>query len=307
MSCKDPRKITGEIFEVERFAIHDGEGIRTTVFFSGCPLRCAWCANPESQRRTAQIMYWKSRCIGCMACVRECPKKALEPGPDGLIRESACVYCGHCVEVCTAMAQTWIGTVRTAEELFAELMRDKCFFQNTNGGVTFSGGEALQQSEFLIAVAEMCHEAGISTALETSGYAPEKTLAAAAEVIDEFLFDFKCMDSHRHEQLTGVGNERILKNFEWLVAHGMRVRARYPVIGGYNDDEDNVDQLIAYLQRQCAGCRVDLLPYHTLGVSKYTRLQLAYPAETARRPSEERLSRIREKFQEAGFTVTIGG
>lgn len=307
MNCKEQKTCSGEIFEVERFAIHDGPGIRTVVFFRGCPLHCLWCANPESQRCSPQIMYWKSRCIGCMTCVKECPKQALVPGNDGIFRNDCCVYCGHCVDNCTAEAQTWIGSNVTAESIFREVVRDKSFYANTGGGVTFSGGEALLQSELLIETARLCRNAGIHTAIETSGYAAMETIQKVIPWVDLFLFDFKCMDPQRHIALTGVDNTGILQNFQYLLQEHCQITVRYPLIGGYNDDADNVAQMIAYLREQCPGCRVDILPYHTLGVSKYKRLQMEYPAVKAYKPSEEDIRKIRQAFETAGFRVNVGG
>lgn len=307
MSCKKKSALTAEVFEIERFAVHDGSGIRSVIFLRGCPLRCIWCANPESQQRVPQIMFWKSRCIGCLRCVNECPEKALSVDKEGLIRSDACIYCNHCVDICTAMAQTRIGVVRTVDEVFEEIIRDKAFYESTGGGVTFSGGEALMQGNFVIAVAKKCHAEGVSTAIETSGFASSEVFEKVVSHIDEVLFDFKCMDSKRHEQLTGVGNAQIFRNFERLLELGRNFRVRYPVIGGCNDDEQNVAMMLSYLRQHCPGCNVDLLPYHTLGVGKYTRLQLAYPAERAIKPTENQMRQLQERFAKNGFRVTVGG
>ena len=309
MSCNRPAPtaVRGEIFEIERFAVHDGGGIRTVVFFRGCPLRCLWCANPESQRRTPQIMYWRTRCIGCGACVAGCPANALTAGEDGIRRGGNCIYCGRCVNACTAEAQTWIGRSETAEDVFQELLRDKAFYNTTGGGVTFSGGEPLAQPDFLTALAQLCRQAGIHTAIETSGYAPAAVIDRVIPVIDEFLFDFKCMDRERHQQLTGVDNSVILRNFEKIAGAGCDIRARYPVIGGYNDSSENAEQLAAYLTAHAPGCRIDLLPYHALGVGKYDRLQMAYPASAAFTPAREKIQQLRSCLEAAGFVLTVGG
>ena len=309
MNCNQQKGniLSGEIFEIERFAIHDGRGIRTVVFFRGCPLRCLWCANPESQQKKHQIMFWKSRCIGCGTCIRECPTKSLSLCNGSIYRSNSCIYCGNCVQVCTSMAQTWIGKIETVDTVFQEILRDKEFYHHTGGGVTFSGGEALAQSDFVIALAERCRLEGIHTAVETSGYVPETVIEAVIPLIDEFLFDFKCMDSEKHKTLTGVGNKRILRNFEKIIEAKAKVVVRFPLIGGYNDDDENVHQLADYLFQHFPECKIDLLPYHSLGVSKYERLQMEYCAKMAYTPTSERVQTIREYLEKRGFHITIGG
>ena len=298
----------GTVFEIERFAINDGPGIRSIVFLKGCPLRCKWCANPESQKPHAQLMYWASRCMGCRRCIGVCPNSALS-WTDGriVIDRDKCEVCGTCADVCNSEALTSIGRVMSVGEVMDVVSRDENFYTKSGGGITFSGGEVFSQTEFLGALARACKSRGYHTCIETSGYAAWESIAAVMEHIDMFLYDFKCMDNKRHEQFIGRGNGLIQDNYKKLVEQGKNVVARVPVIPGVNNDEENFRKLGEFLKKHNPGCRIDLLPYHRLGVTKYDRLDMGYDMAELEPPSKEEMGKHRGYLADMGFHVTIGG
>lgn len=302
------REIRGRIFEIERFAINDGPGIRTIVFMKGCPLQCQWCANPESQKPYTQLMYWINRCIGCKRCISRCPNRALSwDGSKIVIDRSKCVKCGTCAQACNSNALTTVGEEKTVEEVMKIVSRDERFYKKSGGGVTFSGGEMLAQAEFVTQLAKACKEKGYHTCVESCGFAPWDKIAMLMNYIDVFLYDFKCMDSARHKHFTGVPNEGILNNYKNLLKHGKTVVTRVPVIPGVNNNMENFQALADFLLEYNPGCRMDLLPYHSLGVSKYDRLSMDYKLRDLATPSEEEMEGYRRFFLDKGFYVTIGG
>lgn len=299
---------SGTVFEIERFAVNDGPGIRTVVFLKGCPLRCLWCANPESQKNVNQLMYWSTRCIGCGECIRVCPQGALSRGESGIVRDTEkCILCGACADACNSEAFTVIGGEMSAEQVADIVERDRDFYASSGGGVTFSGGEVMAQPDFLAALAKECKSRGISTCVETSGFAPWSAFEKSMPYIDQYLYDIKCMDPVRHRELTGVPNDIILANFEKLVRAGKPVRPRMPIIPGCNDRDSDMEQAADFLAGICPGVRVDLLPYHSLGVSKYDRLGMNYDLPETAPPSNERMEELAAFFKERGFAVTVGG
>ena len=301
------QEIFGKIFDIERFAISDGSGIRTVVFFKGCPLRCLWCANPESQMSGKQIMYWPNRCIGCGNCTHNCPQQAIMLTDKGVVRNERCILCGHCAKICNTMALTLVGQCITVDEIIKQLEKDEEFYKETSGGITFSGGEPLMQKEFLLALSSACKARGYHTSIETSGYAEWALIDAVKEYIDDFLYDFKCMDSTRHKIFTGVDNTVILENFIRLVRSGKYVVARIPVVPGYNAEMDDMAAIADFLEKNNPGCHVDLLPYHQLGISKYQRLDIPYRALSAAIPEPAYMEKVKQMFLSRGFQVTIGG
>lgn len=314
--------LRGRIFNIQRFSVHDGPGIRTTVFFKGCPLRCVWCHNPESIRAEVELTLVESRCIHCDQCIEACPTgrlAALEA--DDVSGAPECTLCGACAEVCPTEARQIVGRSVTVEELLTEVLRDRLFFDDSGGGVTFSGGEPLSQPDFLAAVLEACRAEGVRTAVDTSGFCRLEDLLRIAPWTDLFLFDLKHMDDARHRELTGVSNRRILENLVALTAAtaasgpgsapapddgAPRVRIRVPVIPGKNDDRANLDAVARFAASLPGVRQVDLLPYHPHGLGKLERLGAPAPAETIAPVDPARLALLAAVVRDAGLEPRIG-
>lgn len=272
------------IYDIERTSVVDGPGIRTTVFFKGCNLSCAWCHNPESQRAEAQLLYYRDRCIGCGACERVCANKL-----------TSCSLCGACAAHCPQGARELCGAAYTVDELMEEILKDRDFYAATGGGVTFSGGECMLQIDFLEQILRACRAQGIHTAVDTAGYVPFARFARLLDCADLFLYDVKCMDAERHKHYTGVDNSLILDNLARLLASGAAVWVRVPIIPTVNDEEREMLRIRAFLD-SCAHPvqRVALLPYHEMGTQKYAALGKEAAAFSP--PSEELMARLRGVF-----------
>lgn len=295
-----------DIFEIERFAIHDGPGIRTTVFFQGCPLRCAWCANPESQTIGRHMMFFSKQCSGCGSCVQACLQGAVSitEGKAACDREK-CVSCGVCADVCPNSAIKVSGKKITCDELFDIVRRDADYYQTTGGGVTLSGGEALLQIRKLVPFLEQCQQQNISIAVETCGSVSEELISMALRYVDLFLFDLKTLDSEKFARFTGGKLETILAAFEHITARDpARLVARVPVIPGFNDDE--VPEIMAYAAAHSVK-EVHLLPYHTLGMAKYAQLGKAYPYPVLESMSPAALQPYVQQGADMGLIIRIGG
>lgn len=297
----------GVISEIERYAIKDGPGIRTVVFLKGCPLTCRWCANPETQKSIYQLMYWPNRCIGCRQCISECSTGALSFGKDGVkINRSGCVSCGACTQACNSQALTMAGQCKTVDNIMKIIVKDLPYYQTSGGGVTFSGGEAASQGDFLCELAKECKKHRISTCIETCGYAKWETYQKLLPFIDYFFYDLKILDEKEHIKYTGVSNRLILDNFSRLITAKANVTVRIPVIPGINNTQKNVDETIRFLLKTAPGCSVSLLPYHRLGTSKYDKLDMEYTLADLVPPSEQEMLRLKEQFENSGFPVRIG-
>lgn len=278
MTGVDELALTGRVFDVQRFSLHDGPGIRTVVFFKGCPLRCAWCANPESQRAEPEIAWFESRCALCGRCAEACPSGAITMvGGRPLTDRRLCAACAECAAACARGARRLLGYETTVDEVMDEVRRDAVFYRRSGGGVTFSGGEPLSQPDLLLECLRRCRRWGYDTTVETCGQARWEDLRAAAEVADLFLYDLKQLDSARHRALTGQGNELIVGNLERLLDMGAAVVARVPVVPGANDDRESLGALAGFVARHSGISRVELLPCHQLGLHKYEALDLAWP------------------------------
>jgi pyruvate formate lyase activating enzyme len=297
---------TGLIFGVERFALHDGPGIRTTVFFKGCPLRCWWCHSPESQSPRPEPSIKADRCIQCGRCLDACPNAAIVETDGGFdTLRARCTACGTCTDLCPSGAREIVGRRVTAEELAADLEKDTVFFDRSGGGVTFSGGEPLMQPAFLAELLARCRARGIHTAVETCGFASWRAMKVAAHA-DLVLFDLKILDDARHRAYTGVSNRPILANFGRFTARCPAVRVRLPLVPGVNDDPENVTAIGA-LVRAAGLAEIDLLPYHTAGLAKYNRIGRPSRLPDVKPPTSEALVRARLSLERLGVSVHVGG
>jgi pyruvate formate lyase activating enzyme len=299
---------SGIIFDIKKYSIHDGPGIRTTVFFKGCPLSCWWCHNPESQRGCREKLYAFSRCIGCGECLAVCPQYAIQEMETGLCTDpEKCLQCGKCADVCLAEACEMAGRELTVSQVMAEIEKDTVFYDASAGGVTFSGGEPLAQPDFLLALLKACKDSQIHTALDTSGFSTWSVLDRIRHHVDEFLFDLKLMDNEKHRKVTGVSNRPILENLLALCSGGHRIRIRLPVIPGITDDTDNVSAIGVFASRLPSMPQIDLLPYHHFAAAKYDRLGKPYRLRDTRPPTTDCMTRVADLLRGFGLTVNVDG
>ena len=282
----------GTIFNIQRFSVHDGPGIRTTVFFMGCPLRCKWCHNPEGLRQELSIAFDEQKCIACGACAAVCPMGVHQMLPVHSIDWERCHACGACVRACPAGALRINGKVLSAKDVVRLALRDAPFY-GKEGGITCSGGEATMQLPFLLEVLQLAHKAGLHTALDTCGYAPWDAFAALLPFTDLFLYDIKAFTPALHQSATGVTNERILNNYRFLYQQGAHIWVRIPVIPGFNDTVEEMQNIKTFLQHAGMPEQIKLIPYHPLGKEKYTQLGMkAWSPECSIRVSIERLEQV---------------
>jgi len=301
--------MTGRIFDIKRYSIHDGPGIRTTVFLKGCGLHCLWCHNPESIDPGPELMRWPARCARCYACVKACPVAALSKDQSDtvVIDRARCDLCGKCADACLYDAMQIVGREMTVEDVLAEVEKDRIFYEQSGGGVTLSGGDPLVQADFAAALLDACRSRGIRTALDTAGRSSNGVFDRLAAKADLVLYDIKGMDEARHREFTGVSNAPILENLKALVAAGREVWVRIPLVHGVNDDEDNIRQTLALLLSLKTVRQVGLLPYHSGGLDKARRIGQESQFRKFESPSEERIAAIEAAFREAGFDVRRGG
>ena len=299
------------VTNVQKYNMHDGPGVRTLVFFKGCPLRCKWCSNPENLERKFQVMYSRNACVDCGACVPVCPVGIHTMSPSGVHevnRTIECIGCRACEKACPQNALSIAGKKMTISEILAIIEEDRMFYDMSGGGVTIGGGDPIMHPEPVTNLLMACKKEGINTAMETSGYAKLETVLQVAEFADLFLFDIKQIDSAKHYELTGVHNEQILKNITELLNRRFNVKIRMPLLRGLNDSEKDIQGVVEFLKpfkeyKNFKG--VDLLPYHKFGVNKYCQLGMEYPLEEMEDPylTAEDLARIEKQFKDEGIQV----
>lgn len=297
----------GIITDIQRYSVHDGPGIRTVVFFKGCPLRCQWCQNPETNDRNRQIIYYSDLCIGCGKCAKACPTNCISLRENGFIRDMAnCRTCGKCVEVCPTEARMFIGKEVSSDEVIQRVIRDEQFYKSSGGGVTLSGGEVLTQPPFAAELLSNLKDLGIHTAIETSGYSDKESFLKVIKKTDLILFDVKHTDAALHKKYTGVDNKRILENLYAAAGIGKIIIIRVPLIPQVNDDRKTL-QSIGNLTREINAEEIHVLPFHQMGKSKWKGLQKEYYFQEVAPYSKEKLREIEEFLESLGIPFSIGG
>lgn len=309
--------MTPLIFDIKRYAINDGPGIRITIFLKGCPLSCKWCHNPESQSPQVQKLYTESKCIGAQECVKMCPEDALTLTPKGIVTDfETCTLCGICADVCPAKAIEMSGKIYGVDDLMEIIEKERIHIEHSGGGVTFSGGEPLMHPDFLLKMLKACGEKNLHRTVDTCGFANTKTLLEVARHTELFLFDLKLIDPQKHKKWTGENNRIILKNLQILAESGANINIRIPLIRNVNADFNCLKQMAEFVSKLAAKRRdskitspllVNLLPYHNIAENKYRKLGLKYNRFNMAEPTEEEQNRAVAIFEKFGLEVEIGG
>ena len=298
----------GIIFDIKRYAIHDGPGIRTTIFFKGCPMQCRWCHNPEGIGREPEIVFREERCRDCDDCLKVCAEGAIvKEDRSKVVEKEKCNLCGECLRVCGTGALEVIGNEMSVGEVMNDIERDVVFFDESGGGVTFSGGEPLFQLEFLRELLKQCEEKSIHTTVDTSGYCSFDALDGIQDWVDLFLYDLKVLDDHVHKEYTGVSNAPILENLKKLSSCGNAVVIRIPIIHGVNDSDAHIKDVVNFLSPLKNIQEITLLPYHKFGVSKYSLLNSPNMVIEDFPDPNNRVDEIKKKLEKYGFIVRVGG
>lgn len=297
------------ISEIQHFCVHDGPGLRTTVFFQGCPLHCRWCQNPETISCKPILMYSESLCKGCGACLEECPHNAISCGKDGKVEVNnrICDLCGKCVNECYFMARTFSSREMTIDEVFNEVIKEKAAYQRSGGGITLSGGEPLLQKAFSLELLKQVKGQKVSTAVETAGFVPEATLLEIQDKVDTFLFDLKMFDAVKHEYWTGVSNKIIKQNLKMLTDIHNNVVIRIPLIPGINDTNEEFGNMMQFVNELRHINSVHILPFHNAGAGKYRLIGADYTLWNLNENNDERVEACKQMAEGYGIRVNIGG
>ena len=297
------------VFDIKRYAIHDGPGIRTTVFLKGCLLNCSWCHNPEGKAREQEFMWWKERCIGCRDCQNVCTKGAISFLDDSFVFDNKkCDLCRACADACHSQALKLVGKEMTVTQAMKEIEKDMVFYDESGGGVTLSGGEPLLQPDFSASLLRACKEIGIHTAVDTCGHADSDIVSQISKHVDLFLYDLKLINDEKHAKFTGVSNKLILENLKRLSDNGQKIIVRFPLVPGVNDDEKDVLELGGFVSSLKDVKELSILPYHKAGVEKSKRLKK--PTDlffVNHSPSAETLREVEQKLRGFGLRIQIGG
>lgn len=301
------QKNSGLIFDVKRYAVNDGPGIRTTVFLKGCPLNCVWCHNPESRSPKPEKMYSAAKCIGCRKCVEICSQEACTLTEEGIVTDKdLCIVCGECADICPTKASEISGYSASVENIMNTLEKDIVFFDQSGGGVTFSGGEPLMFPNFLIMLLEACGERGIHRTIDTSGFAKTEIVLDVAKRTELFLYDLKMMDTEKHKKYTGVHNGLILNNLVKLSDFGASIIIRIPLIKDINDSEEDIIETAMFINKLAGDKKqVELLPYHNIADHKHQKLGQEYSSNGMASPDEDRLTHVVELFKFYGIKACI--
>lgn len=298
---------TAVVVGIQKFSVHDGPGIRTTIFFKGCPLQCQWCHNPESQSFTREILLNASLCTLCGQCQAICPQQAIQVAAGKNVYDaSKCNGCETCVMHCLQQARALAGKEYTVSELMKEIEKDIPFYEQSGGGVTLSGGEVMHQIDFVEELLKRCKEHGISVAIDTCGYAPSENFIRIAKAVDLFLYDIKLVDAALHKKYIGQDNTLILKNLQILSDYGAQLHLRLPLIGNVNTEDVHINEILHLIQNLSIHS-IYLLPYHDIAKGKYQKLDKHYDADQFLKPSDKRLEEIKQRFVECNYKVQIGG
>lgn len=300
------KDIKGVIFNIQKFSLHDGPGIRTIVFFKGCHMSCLWCSNPESQEIAPQIMFNKNLCTKCGRCESVCENLAIDMNSSYRIDKSKCIKCKKCIESCLNGALVLEGKELSVEEIIKELKKDSVHYRRSNGGITLSGGEALLQSDFAVELLKECKSYGWHTAIETAMHVNSEAVKKVIPYIDLAMIDIKSMNNEVHKKFTGVGNDIILENIKLSDELAKEIIIRVPIIEGFNADLESIREIVQFSKSLTKLKRIDLLPYHNYGETKYEASGKEYLLRGLKAPSEDKMNTLKSLVNSMGISCTIG-